>query len=405
MEKIIKRYWVVIAGGLLSGVFAYGYHKMYFHQDDLDWFILANRPFLQVMTAPIGDHINYLFRILLYLEWSAFGFSFPGYLVVSVLMHAFAVYLLYRLVLITTKRSDLAISSALIFTINTNWTEIILWISGQTISITVIFVLWAMICVYQKKHVLMSTILAGWTSALALGLPIAGIMTYGYEPKIKKLTKVGISAVGSLILTAIIYLTKATDGTKVEMSISWGINVVLVWGLMVINTVVGRLFIPFDRLESIRIVLVVVGMLWGVYLNRRKLVEIIRDKWSVYLILQIIFYYLIVAAGRAQYGIGIMRAERYGYLGFALIILLVVRAIRNTKTKLIVWVIPLVILQAFGLYYRAEQYILRPQQLKGLIEEVKVRGALSYDSEAFLPHFVLNDERLKYGDLIKLLND
>lgn len=405
MSKIIARYWILIVAALLLGMYFFGYQRMFFHQDDLDWFLLADRPFVQVMLAPIGDHINYLFRILLALEWSVFRLNFPLYLAISILMHAIVIGMLYQLVEITTLRKDLAIASAILFSINTNWTEIVLWISGQTISITVIFVLWGMICLFRKKRVYLSMFLAGLTSALALGLPIASLAVYGYIIKTKKLTVVGLASIGSLLLSVFIYLTKATDGTKIELGINWVLKVVVVWVLMIVNTVVGRLFLPFDRFEMTRIALSTVGILIVTYLLRKKIYEIVTDKWSLFLIVQIAIYYLVVAAGRAQYGIGIMRAERYAYLGFALIILLVARIARKTKVNPIMFVVPVVILQIFGFYHRANSYVVRPQQLKQLFNEVHANGFSGHKPEEYLPHFVLNDERLRYGDLMKLMKD
>ena len=54
-----------------------------------------------------------------------------------------------------------------------------------------------------------------------------------------------------------------------------------------------------------------------------ELQRIWHDTWSRFLILQIVIYNLI-GSGRAQYGIGIMRAERYAYLGLAFLLLIVV---------------------------------------------------------------------------------
>jgi hypothetical protein len=147
-------------------------------------------------------------------------------------------------------------------------------------------------------------------------------------------------------------------------------------------------------------------MVVGLWKWRGKLVEIWRDNWSRFLIVQIAVYYLIVAIGRAQYGVGIMRAERYAYLGLALFLLLAVRVLRNVKIGKWGWVVPvIVVLQCIGLYRRAEDYVVRPQQLKILMSEMSETKLENVDANAFLPHFVLNDERLKYSDLIILLKD
>lgn len=378
---------------------------MYFHQDDLDWFLLAHKPFADIMNASIGDHVNYLFRILLKIEWSMFHLYFPGYLMVSVIMHAGVVWLVYKLSLLTSERRDLSAYAALLFTINTNWTEVVLWISGQTISITVIFVLMSMFSIWKKRGEVVSLFLASWTSALALGLPIAAILTYGIDFAKKRISRAGYGAIGSMFLVLILIMWKRSDGTELELSLLWAKMVVEVWGLAMINSVLGRLLIPFDSLEIWRIGGVCLLIVGGAWKYREQIIAIWRDSWSRFLIVQMSVYYLIVAVGRAQYGVGIMRAERYAYLGLALFLLLLSRVLRKAQLGRWIWVVPLLlIIQSIGLYRRAEDYVVRPQQLKRVVEEV-LRDVEKIDENAYLPHFVLNDERLRYSDLMMLIND
>ena len=411
MNRLIARWWWTISLALLLGFFIFGYKQMYFHQDDIDWFIMANRPFWGVIVAPIADHVNYLWRVLLKAQWNAFGLYFPGYLTVSFLMHAGVIWLIYKLSLLTSGRRDLAGIAAIIYTINTNWTEVVLWISGQTISITVLFVLLAMISIWNKRGEVTSLFLAGMTSALALGLPIAAMLVYGYKSSKKhllssiKITKVGWGAILSLLSVIGVYFFLSTDGTKIEFGRQWLFQVIQVWGLAIINTVIGRLIVPFDRFEMFRIIFVLFLMVCGAIKWKRQLYELWKDEWSRFLILQMGFYYLIVAAGRSQYGVGMMRAERYGYLGVALFLLLVIRALRNVKLGRWILLVPVIVLvQCFGLYQRSRAYVQRPQQLKLLIQTIQTDRS-RVDPEAFLPDFVFGYERLKYFDLMSLIKD
>lgn len=408
--KFIQKWWWSLVAILLAALFIYGYREMFFHQDDLDWFIMANRPFLDVMEYPIGDHVNYVFRLLLKLEWNIFGLYFPGYYAVSLVMHAVVIYLIYLLARETSGRRDLAIICALIFTINTNWTETVLWISGQTISITVIFVLLAMYAILKNKGEILSMLIACLTSALALGLPIATILVYGFQKSSTYLGKLklktGWGTIMSLIVVAMTYYLFGTDGTAIAFGLKWIVQVGMVWILAMMNTVIGRLIIPFDRFELIRIVGVILLSVATAWIHRSKLLPIWRDAWSRFLILQIWIYYLIVAAGRAQYGVGIMRAERYSYLGLALFLLLAARVLRTYQLGRWVWIVPLIImLQSMGLYIRARAYVVRPQQMRLLFEEVRQANPKDINPNDYLPHFVLNDERLRYSDLLKLIND
>lgn len=395
MAKIITKWWWVLSSLMLLGMYLYGYLRMYFHQDDLDWFILANRPLLQVMQTPIGDHVNYVWRLLLKIEWDLFGMNFPPYLVVSVLIHLGVIGLLYKLARLSSGRADLAAMAALLFSINTNWTETILWISGQTITITTLFVLLVMVAIWKKKGELIWLLLASWTSALAMGVLGATILV---------VRKLRWQTVGVLFGLGAIYKLWATDGTSIPVSLEWIAKVASVWGLMLINSVIGRLLIPFDRLEMVRIGMVSLCMVYGLWRMRGKLLDIWLDQWSRFLLLQLGIYNLIVAVGRAQYGIGIMRSERYTYLGLLLTLLLAVRVMRGVKIGRWGWLISIiVIVQGIGLYHRANVYIERPQQLKKLVQEIRQTDTTKINSEAYLPHYVLNDERLKYLDLVPLL--
>jgi hypothetical protein len=405
MSKIIEKWWAVISLTLLIALYIWGTKHMYFHQDDLDWFMMANRPFWGVMMAPLSDHINYLFRLLLKFEWDTFHLFFPAYLFVSTTMHSLVIVMIYKVAKATSGRTDLAAISALIFTINTNWTEVVLWTSGQTISISALFVLFAMYAIWQKIYRSIYVWLSTFTSALALGLLPVTFLIYGIDYKKKKILKLGFVVIIISLMVILFYKYIATDGTKIEYSLLWMVKVMEVMGLAIINTVIGRLFIPFDKFETIRIGLVCVAIGIGIWNLRGKLREILKDKWSVFLMMQIFFYYLIVAIGRAQYGVGIMRAERYAYLGLALLLLFLVRILRKVKIDKWVWIVPcIVIIQCVGLYHRAEDYVVRPQILKGVVEQVQ-KDKISINSDSYLPHEIFNDERLKYIDLINLIGD
>lgn len=406
IKKLLNKLWWVVPSVLLIGIYIYGYREMFFHQDDLDWFIMANRPFWSLIAAPLSDHINYIFRILLKFEWDTFHLYFPAYQAVSVLLHAIVIGLLYKLAKLTSGRADLAAIAAVLFSVNTNWTEVVLWTSGQTISITVVFVLLAMIALWKAKWRVFSIWLASLTSALALGLPAAAFLVYGINLRKRSVNKLGVGLILIAGFVTLMYYWRATDGTLISISYSWLVKVLEVMALGVLHTVIGRLIIPFDRWENIRLVIVSVITLGSFYKWRNKLEYIWRDEWSRFLILQIIFYYLVVAVGRAQYGVGIMKAERYAYLGLALLLLLVARMLRNLRVGRWIWIVPIiVVMQCLGFYTRARAYVVRPQQVKILFSDIQKMDISLINPEAYLPHFVLNDERLKYSDLMGLMRD
>lgn len=401
MEKIITKYYLWIVALILFGVFIFGYINMYFHQDDLDWLIMANRPFWAVMAQPLSDHINYIFRVILKVQWDTFGFRFVPYFAVSILIHFANVLLLNKLVNITTGRKDLSTIVALIFTVNTNWTEIVLWFSGQTISITLTFILLAMIALYIQTYRSISVLFASLTSALALPLIPASLLVWGKGKK--GMTLFGRALILLSILVLLLYKYRALDGTRIDVSISWVIQVILVMGLGVINTVVGRLALPFDRFEIIRIIATTSILVFLMIKYREKVMQFLRENWNRFLVLQLLFYYLIVAVGRAQYGVGIMRAERYGYVGLALFLLIGARYMMQFKLRLSLWVVGyLLIIQTIGFYHRANAYFVRPKQFREVVVELK-NNVSGHKDDEFLPYSVLNDQRLRYIDIKSLI--
>ncbi len=404
MSKIMTRWWWMIVLFFLVSIFVYGYVKMYFHQDDLDWMLMVDKPFWHVIMAPLGDHIDYLFRLLFKVEWQLFGFSFPPYLFVSLALHGITIWLLYRLAYATSSRADLSAVAALFFTINTNLSEVVLWTSGQTISISALFVILAMWAMWEKKGIFATQILASWTSALALGLPIATFLSYGVNWERRCINRIGWGVGVVMLHVAILYAWFATDGTHLLLSWRWLLQVIMVSILAIENSVIGRFFIPFDRFELIRIWIMGVGGVGVLYRFRTYWASVLKDTWSRFLILQLGFYYLIVAVGRAQYGIGIMRADRYGYLGLALVLLLLVRVLRNWKIGGWIWLVPFFLcLQSVGFYTRARVYVLRPEGLREVVVHIEQLDTKTCYRDRYLPHFVFNGDHLKYSDLMNLM--
>lgn len=369
---------------------------MYFHQDDLDWLLMVDRPVGQVMALPIGDHINYLFKLFFSLEWRVFGFNFPPYLAMSVIMHSIVVWLIYLLAKATSGRVEMGVAAALLFSINTNWTEVVLWVSGQTISFTALLVLLAMLAIWQRKYESWMLLLTSWTSALSVGLLGASMVVR---------RQLRTTSIAVLILVGLFYLLRGGEGTTLEISLKWLWQVLVVAVLMPIHTVVGRVLIPFDVLEMPRLVIAAGAICYGLWRGRRSLTSIWQDSWSRFLLCHLALYYLVVAIGRAQYGIGIMRAERYGYIGLAIILLLLARILRKVELKRWKLIVMLILCgQMLGFYQRARAYIERPQQLRSLVEEIQA-GGLSVNDEAYLPRYVMGSDRLRYSDLKRLIND
>lgn len=390
----INKYWYLGVATIIGFVLYYSATKMFFHQDDVDWFILANKSWRELLRTPIGDHVNYLWRILLKFEWDMFGLNFLPYTLVSMLMHIVVLRLIYVIALESSGRRDLAIAAVCLFALNTNWTETLLWISGQTIIITVIFVLMATHMIWRRTLRSMGLFLASLTSALAIGVLGASLIVY---------KKIRPKVIVIFIVLGILYKFMGGDGTRLELGMELVWKSIAVGWLMVVNTVIGRTLIPFDRFETFRIALMMILVGWLGWKNRVKIANDWGDEWSRFLMLQLVIYYGVVAIGRSQFGLGIMRAERYAYLGLAIVLLILARVLRGVRIKYLGLIVAsLMFVQCVGFWQRAKVYIVRPSQVRTLFVSLeKVRSGECYH-DAFLPYYVLQDQRLKYSDLIKL---
>ncbi len=68
--------------------------------------------------------------------------------------------------------------------------------------------------------------------------------------------------------------------------------------------------------------------------------------------------------------------------------------------------VPLVmVVQSGGFFVRGNDSVVRPQQVKQLFIEIDKQGRENIRMDEYLPYFVLNDERLKYQDLMNLMID
>lgn len=405
MLKIFIEKWWVIVGVLLLSMYIYGYFRMYFYLDDLFWFTLMSQSLPEIMSSPLSEHINYLFKIFFKIEWNLIGFNFPPYLFISIAIHGFVVWLIYSLSIMTSGRKDLSAFVAILFTINTNWNEIVLWVSGQTVSFTVVFVLLSMIAIWKNRYQVLTIGLATMTSAIALGLPLAFLFTYGYKIGKWQISKEGWGVVGVILMISLIYIFIPSDRTAVEITLSSVVSIVIFWILSIINIMISRFFVPFDQFESVRLAVVILALCILVYKYKDSFRVIWADMWSRFLFLQIGIYYLVVATGRFQYGDLLIRTERFAYLGLALFFLLLVRIFRNVSLNKLIYLMPLLIfIQCLGFFVRAESYVIKPQRLKSLVVEIRAtdQNIIKYDD--YLPEYVFPRKAMRYKDLVHLIN-
>lgn len=368
---------------------------MWFHQDDLSWMKLAQLSWSEQFSTPVNEHINYLFRVMFRIEYINFGWNYGYYWVVSVLIHIGVILGIFNLTKILTNDKKLGLLAGLLFSINTNWNEVVMWVSGQTISITVLVVIWTIYWVFERKNywkiggaILLSSI----TSALAAWLPVL-LGPFYYKDK-----KILYPSILALSFMAGVYLFFSSGvGGEIGHNI-W--QIVGVLSLGIINTVLGRLWWPFEIGEQYRIAITFILLLmilvkWG----RQIFKTIYADKRILFLLVAVIVYYGFVAIGRAQYGIGMMRAERYAYMGLALLLPVIYRVAQELKFKLKLIVgmtLVLFVIQLFGFSERMKLYMIRPSQLKNFHNQIlNLDKSKCYKNEVF-PEFVFGNNNTYY---------
>lgn len=370
--------------------------QMWFHQDDLSWMKLAQRPWLSQLTIPVAEHINYVFRFFFKLEYQIFRWNYPGYLAVSVLMHVGVAWLIALITAKITKKRELAMLAGLLFLVNTNWNETVMWVSGQTILISALFTLATVYHLVRKTNIMWWGLLlwlTSMTSALTVWLPVVTVGVFWQDKKIRW------SALTVILWIAGIYYLRGNGETGV--SINW-LEAAVTGGLMIINTLIGRWWWPWEVGEKVRIGITAIAGGLFVWKWGKGLWEKIRhNRESWFLLLSLVSYYAVVALGRSRYGIGIMRAERYAYLGLALLLPVLMWMIKEFKIKFsyVKWIaLGLGLIQIFGFVDRASRYTTRPRQLYELHRKIESLDKTKCYQDGDFPTHVFGEGEVKLSE-------
>lgn len=402
-------------------IFQFGFRKMYFHQDDFSYLISSQvRNIGDLLKEPVGEHLHYVFRLFFNLEWEFFGLNFVPYFLVSIGLHLLNLLVMWLIILRLTHNKFLAWAATIIFSINTNWNETVLWISGQTITLSSLLVFWAYCFVtdikdsqFKLKDWLSLTvflILPGITSGLGVWLPLVVLGFYGINYPKRKINWKGYASLIALSVFLFLYITRS-DGVISEVSETILMVKTLFLGfiftiLAIGNTAVGETLVPWDGQMGLRII--VVFSLLLVSFKRRK--EILRiflfDKSVWFAMVCLLLYYYFVGISRVQYGIGIAKANRYAYMGLIFILILLTQVLNKMKINrglIALFSIVILLIQIHGFYWRAEPYTQRPTQVRIMVKKLKQASGCYQDD--YLPSYVSPIKIHKYSELLPLINN
>lgn len=411
--------WIIFF--LLSGVFVFGVQNMYFHQDDIIYLVQSASGIKTFLAIPANEHLNYVFRVLIWSEWSLFGLNYPLYLLVSVLIHLANTLLLRSLVRTITHSYWVSNLAAILFVVNTNWNETVLWISGQSFTFSILLSLMAyrlILILNEKKFTKKCEIiclvvlltLPGFTSGVGLWLPISTLLVYG-RSKTQKMTTIGKASALSILGLTLAYIKLLDSGIFKyylnELGLRKLSHIVLFPFLSFFNSVVGRLLVPWDNLRSIRVLLVVILVAW-LFKRREYLIRLLQKIDFKFSLISLSIYYISITWGRVIYGLGAARAERYAYLGLIFFIILFSQLVMMMKLKKhIVSLVVLIIvgMQIMGFVGRSRAYFVRPRMVKQLISNIRELDRSTCYKNALLPDYIDEYTDLMYSDLNGLFDE
>lgn len=101
--------------------------------------------------SPVGLYYRPIFNIALILNYQLFGFGVFGWHLVSVLLHVFVTYLVYKLARQWQTPSEVALAAALLFGVHPVHSESIAWVSGLPDPLAAAFILGSLI-LYERHY-------------------------------------------------------------------------------------------------------------------------------------------------------------------------------------------------------------------------------------------------------------
>ncbi len=404
--KNLLRLSVVLVVGILIFLFVDGVNKMYFHQDDiiLMWDVATRFPGTLLETAT--GHLIFLFKPIYLLEWLVFGLNFPGYLAVSIGLHALTVYTASRIVLRLTKSTFWQTITLLTLVINVNFYEILWMPSSQMMSISTLFSLLSLaLCLdIISKKVTGSKLLLLYLVALVPGL------NWGTGLIIPICLLVAFWGTGVVLPLALsqatliyIYFTKS-GGEVASINLLESLKFVF-FGIS--YSVLGRSLFPLAS-RFFRFVAVITLSFWIYFSNFiTKVRPLIAGNIRIILLGALVLFgsYSLISISRWQFGLGQAGAPRYAYLPMMFLTIAVTTTLAKlnlklkTKEVLLVVVMMYTILSLGGFAQVTVKWTERPQKNRVLFQYLKSLEPGDCIKDTVLPWYIVEVDTWTLKDI------
>lgn len=125
---------------------------VYFQWDDIELLMQLRSPQIVNFFTPHSYQFVPLFLLFYWLEIQIFGVTPSLFFLVSVLIHLTNIYLVYRLILMLTKKENLAMLAGILVSFNKSFYTIIFWPTMQTQQILLTFTMLALMCFYKLQN-------------------------------------------------------------------------------------------------------------------------------------------------------------------------------------------------------------------------------------------------------------
>lgn len=349
-------------------------NRVWFHHDDFDFLVGSANFNFSYLVAPHNEHFLPIFRILYYSEYSLFGLNFTPFFIISILLHLFILFVLYKITNILTTKKFYAYLAVFLFTINSTFFEVILWSTSQQLLLSSLFIgisFLAWLKYRQKKTnnwlitSSISSILAAFSSGFGVLYPLFISIVSIFDKKINKLGK--LFFILSALLTLVIFWYFAgkslTVVTKQSLSLNDFPHVIYFILIGLIEGMLSRFFwAPFtpSRIAKTDLILMPVLnisiLIFLIYLLSKTGFKKGKNLFMKVVLASLsLFPYLAISLGRYPYGAKAAMSERYVYLPLFFFILFLIYQLsllkQTTFLKKIIMLFTFWIILSHGVFF------------------------------------------------------
>lgn len=167
--------WPLIAALAVQGQMLF---NGFLYDDFVHMYTVSNLPLIEAITVPMGGHLLHTFTTVIWAVKSLFGMNPFAFLLIGLLVHLAAVYLLFQILSVLTGRAVLAAFGATLWGINPFAAGALGWISVHGQVLATAAVLWVLLDIArcsQSAGVLRNRILARHVILLLMAVTSFGV--------------------------------------------------------------------------------------------------------------------------------------------------------------------------------------------------------------------------------------